>query len=387
MANAAGGSATAQQGQGTAGQSGSASANPFWEVTNFFSQANKSGVTSATLLGSNTVAGGSNINPGNFLRGIRLLVRTSTVGANQLTQSSSTFTANGQASDYPFNLFQNLGMLNVDGSEILYNVIGGYAWAQAHRFGRPWLQDPTTAYDFCASPIAPSFTLFLQPEVRQQLGALENTDTRSQYNWTQTLNSTTNIYNVVPTTAPTVTVTPYVDMWAQPDSTDLEQVPNQQVPNGVNLQTKTRHQTYTLNSAGSDNFILSSLTGNAIRWMILIVRDSNLARQDFLTTNVQWQLDQRNLSTFATDNIFQLSEDFYRGYGGVSRPCGVYVFPRFYAPGNLYGSGWLYTANSTALSWESNTNSSAGSNLPGTIELLQEEIYATGPVDPSLIDL
>jgi hypothetical protein len=381
MANAAAG----QGGQGGGAAAGAASANPFWEVTNLFSQPNKSGSTAATLIGSSTVAGGSNINPGNFLRGLRLVVRTTTVGVNGATAAVPY-------QDYPFNTFQNAGVLNVDGSEIIYNVLGGYAITQAHRFGRPWLTDPMLSYDFCSSGIAPSFTLFLQPEVRQQLGALENTDTRSQYNWTQTLNSSTNMYVTAPGTLPTVSITPFVDMWAQPDSTDLEQVPNQQVPNGVNLQTKVRHQTYTLNSAGSDNFMLSSLTGNAIRLMLLIVRDSNLNRQDYLAANVQWQLDQRNLSTFAAasgnppDLIFQWAEDFYRYYGGVTRPLGVYVFPRFYSPGSLYGQGWLYTANSTALSFEANTIS-GGTNLPGTIELLQEEVYATGPVDPSLIDL
>lgn len=384
MASPAAASASGGGGQ----PAGAASANPFWEVTNLFSQPNKSGTTAATLLGTSTVAGGSNINPGNFLRGLRLVVRTTTAGSNAVTAGVPNL-------DFPFNIFQNVGLLNVDGSEIIYNVLGGYAVAQSHRFGRPWLQDPLTSYDYSASAISPSFTLFLQPEVRQQLGALENTDTRSQYNWTQTLNSTSNLYVTTPGTAPTIAVTPFVDMWAQPDSTDLEQVPNQQVPNGVNLQTKLRHQTYTLNSAGSDNFILSSLTGNAIRFALLIARDSNLNRQDYLSANVQWQLDQRNMSTFsaatgsqnsAPDMIFQWSEDFYKSYGGVTRPVGVYPFPRFYAPGNLYGQGWLYTANSTALSWEANTTSNAA-NLPGTIELLQEEVYATGPVDPSLIDL
>lgn len=381
MANAAAG----QGGQGGGAAAGAASANPFWEVTNLFSQPNKGGATAATLIGSSTVAGGANINPGNFLRGLRLVVRTTTQGSNAVT-------AGVPYQDYPFNLFQNAGLLNVDGSEIIYNVLGGYALIQAHRFGRPWLTDPILSYDYSASAISPSFTLFLQPEVRQQLGALENTDTRSQYNWTQTINNSTNMYVTAPGTLPTVSVTPFVDMWAQPDATDLEQVPNQQVPNGVNLQTKLRHQTYTLNSAGSDNNMLSSLTGNAIRLMLLIVRDSNLNRQDYLAANVQWQLDQRNLSTFSAasgnppDLIFQWAEDFYRYYGGVTRPQGVYPFPRFYSPGSLYGQGWLYTANSTALSWEANTVS-GGTNLPGTIELLQEEIYATGPVDPSLIDL
>jgi hypothetical protein len=382
MANAAAGSG------GGGAPAGAMNQNPFWEVTNQFSQLNKSGATAATALTSSTVAGGSNINPGNFLRGLRLVVRTTSAGSNAVTNGVPY-------QDFPFNILQNVGLLNVDGSEIIYNVLGGYACTQAHRFGRPWLTDPMLSYDYCSSAIAPSFTLFLQPEVRQQLGALENTDTRSQYNWTQTINSTTNCYVTSPGTAPTIAISPYVDMWAQPDSTDLEQVPNQQVPNGVNLQTKLRHQTYSLNSAGSDNSLLSSLTGNAIRFMLLICRDNLLNRQDYAAANVQWQLDQRNLSTFAAatgspnsapDLIFQWAEDFYRYYGGVSRPVGVYPFPRFYSPGSLYGSGWLYTANSTALSWEFNTTSGA-TNLPGTVEVLQEEVYATGPVDPSLIDL
>ena len=168
MANAAAGNAPS----GGGAPAGAASANPFWEVTNLFSQPNKSGSTAATLIGTSVVAGGNNINPGNFLRGLRLVVRTTTLGSNQAT-------AGVAYQDFPYNIFQNVGLLNVDGSEIIYNVLGGYAVQQAHRFGRPWLTDPNLSYDYCSSAISPSFTLFLQPEVRQQLGCLENTDTRS----------------------------------------------------------------------------------------------------------------------------------------------------------------------------------------------------------------
>lgn len=371
----AAGMAGAQIGAGGQNPGQGGPANPFWEVTNLFSQANKQGAVASTQLTTSSLAGGGQINPGNFLRGLRLLVRTATAG-----------TGGTGNLDFPFSLFQNLGLLNVDGSEILFNVLNGFAYAQSKRFGRPWLQDPTLSYDYSALATAPSFTVFLQPEVRQQLGALENTDTRSQYNWSQTISAIASAYSVAPGTAPFITVTPYVDMWAQPDATDLEQVPNQQVPPGVNLQTKLRHQIFTLNGASSDNTLLSTLTGNAIRWMLLILRDSNGVRQDYVSSPLQWQLDQRNLSTFSPDMIFQWAEDFYRNYGGVSRPQGVYPFPRFYSPGELYGQGWLYTANSTALSWEFNTLAT-GVNLPGTVELLQEEIYATGPVDPTLLNL
>ncbi|TNC19068.1 hypothetical protein [Amycolatopsis alkalitolerans] len=346
--------------------------NPFWEVTNLFAQKNKQGAVSSLTLDASTHDGGGQINAGNFLRGLRLIVRSSGGAGGTV------------AADAPLNLFKRLGIENTDGAEILYNVIGGYAYGQRQRYMRPWLQDPTTAFDYSAT-VNPSFTLFLQPEVRQQLGVLENTDVRSQYAWNQTIETVGNVLGA-PTTAPAVSVTPYCDMWAQPDQQDLEGVPNQRIPAGANLQTKTRHQTFTLNAAGSDNNFLSTMTGNAVRCAILIVRDSTGARQDYLSDPIQWQLDSRNLGTLSPDVVFQWMQDHYSSYGGRSRPTGVYVFPRFYSPGVMYGQGWLYTANSTSLYWESSTLST-GANLPGTVELLQEEVYAVGPVDPSLIDL
>jgi hypothetical protein len=348
--------------------------NPFYEVTNLFSQPNKQGVVSSYQLGTSTSDGGGNINPGNFIRDQRLVVRTVTAGV--------AGTATG---DYPANIFAKLGLQAVDGSEILYGTLNGYAYLQAHRHFRPWLQDPTLAYDWSASVTSPQMTVHLMPEVRQQLGVLENTDTRSAFSWTQTINTYANCITGG-TTAPTISVTPYTDMWAQPDAEDLEKTPNQQVPPGANLQIKLRHQTFTLNAAGSDNSLLSTLTGNAVRGQLLILRDSNGARQDYAGNPIQWQLDSRNLGTLSPDIVWQWSEDFYRPYGGVTRPTGLYAFPRFYSPGVMYGQGWLYTSNSTAESWDFTTLSTA-INLPGTVELLQEEVYATGPVDPSLIDL
>lgn len=344
--------------------------NEFWEATNLFAQKNKQGLVNAQATGAATIDGGGQINPGNYLRGLRLQVRS----------SGGTGTA---TADNPLNTFKQLGIENTDGAEILYNIISGYAYGQRQRYFRPWLNDIYMAYDFAQSA-NPSFTVFLQPEVRHMLGALENTDTRSQYNWTQTLNTAAAITSG---TGPTVTVTPFCDMWAQPDAADLEGVPNQRIPPGVNLQTKTRHQTFALNAAGSDNNFLSTLTGNALRGALLIVRDSNNARQDYLTEPILWTQDSRSLGTLSPDQVFRWEADFYQYYGPrAPRPTGVYAFPRFFSPGALMGQGWLETANSTALNWETSTLSS-GSNLPGTVELLQEEVYAVGPIDPTLLHI
>jgi hypothetical protein len=65
------------------------------------------------------------------------------------------------------------------------------------------------------------------------------------------------------------------------------------------------------------------------------------------------------------------------------RESGVYVFPRFIKPGSLYGQGWLYTANSTKEIFESTT----GAATNGTMELISDEVYPVGPVDPALTDI
>ncbi|MDA8314077.1 MAG: hypothetical protein M0010_02725 [Actinomycetota bacterium] len=363
--------AAAAAGAAGATTPGAGSANPFWEVSNLFAQKNKQGAIPATALGATAVAGGGAVNPGNFLRGLRLLVR------------SSTGVAGTAAADAPFSVLKNCGLQNTDGATILYGTLSGYGYVQRQRFLRPWLRDPSLGSDY-ADGSNPAFTLFLQPEVRQQLGALENTDTRSQYQFTVTLAPSSAVFSVAPTTEPKVSVTPYADMWAQPDAEDLETVPNQQIPPGVNLQTKTRHQVITLNAAGSENSVLSTLTGNAVRGVLMILRNATGARVDAVGTPMSWQLDARNLGVFSPTILFQWAEDFYKSFGGVARPTGVYPFIRFYDPGSLYGQGWLYTANSTAFSV---TFPTATGTAGGTIELLQEEVYAVGAVTPSLIDL
>jgi hypothetical protein len=173
-------------------------------------------------------------------------------------------------------------------------------------------------------------------------------------------------------------------MWAQPDAADLEGVANQRIPPGVNFQTKTRHQIFPLGLTGTDNNFLSTLTGNAVRAMLLICRDGTGARQDALTEPITWTLDNRNLGNLSPDQVFRWADDFLASYSQTARATGVYPFLRFYDPGDLKGQGWLYTANSTAVNWESVSQTVA---TVGTCELVQEEVYAVGAVDPTLIDI
>jgi hypothetical protein len=410
-ASAAAGAQTATGGGG--------GGNPFQLATNLYCEKNNSSVLAASSLTTSQQSNGGQVNAGQYLRGIRLVVR-----AQSASSSVSTFAAT--ITDWPWNLLTQVDLVNVDGSEILY-VMGGYAHYLAQKYGRPWLGDPAGYSDAAASTnLAPQFTLFLQPEVRWTAGVLANTDTRSQYRFDYTLDSLANIvaanggsYNSA--SAPVVSVTPYLDAWAQPDAEDLQGTPNQPVPPGLNLQFKRRHQIFTMNAGGSDNIFQSALTGNALRNQILVTRNGGSARAEGLTDPILWQIDNRSLGKISVnagagigttstsgqtggDMVQNWMSEFYGAYFPVTegvpvgasaagaaasvttsrREAGVYVFPRFIRPGDMYGQGWLYTANSTKEIFES---SSVAGYTSGTMELISDEVYPVGPVDPSLTDI
>lgn len=407
--------ASAAAGQGAGAPSGGAG-NPFQLATNLYCEKNNVAVLTGTSVTTAQQPQGGQVNAGQYLRGIRLVTRCQSSAA-----STSTY-ANAGITDWPWNIFTQVDFVNVDGSEILYPM-GGYAHYLAQKYGRPWLGDPLLYSDAAAATnLIPQFTLFLQPEIRWTAGVLANTDTRSQYRFDYTIDSLANIvaanagsYNSA--SAPVISVTPYLDAWAQPDAEDLQGTPNQPVPPGLNLQYKRRHQIFTMNAGGSDNIFQSALTGNALRNQILVTRNGGSARAEGLTDPILWSLDNRSLGKISTnagsgpgtastsgqtggDMVQNWMSEFYGEYLTASafdvgaapsvtvttarRESGVYVFPRFLKPGTLYGQGWLYTANSTKEIWESSSVSGYSS---GTMELITDEVYPVGPVDASLTDI
>jgi hypothetical protein len=383
--------------------------NPFQLATNLYCEKNNVGNLAGATIAATQIAGGGQINAGQYLRGVRLVVRTQAAGGTTSPQNA--------VNDYPWNILTQIDFVNVDGSEILY-VMGGYAHYLAQKYTRPWLGDPALYPDAAfASSVSPQFTLFLQPEIRWSAGCLANTDTRSQYRVDYSVDTLTNIQNANGgsySSGAAVSVQPYLDAWAQPDAEDLQGTPNQPVPPGLNLQMKRRHQIFTLNTS-SDNILQSALTGNALRCQILVTRNGGTSRVETFTDPILWQLDNRSLgkisvnpeNTLSTTGqqggdmvqnwMFEQYGEYFPllatvpttgGGGGTHtttsfRESGVMVFPRFLKPGSLYGQGWLYTANSTKEIFEATT----GSLTSGTCELITDEVYPVGPVDPQLTDI
>lgn len=356
----------------TAAPSGGAAMNPFWSSSNFYAQKNNAQIA-ASQLSTSTVPFNLPLDSLGFLRGARVQVR-STGGAGGTVTS-----------DNPWNLFQNVSFNNVDGGNILYQM-DGYEHMLYQAYGRPWQGDPTAAYDYAQS-INPSFTLKFAPEIRHTAGVLANTDARSQYRLQGNLSTATELITSG-TTAPTVTTTTFIDVWAQVDSKDINDIPNEQLPPGINLMNQRRQQTLPLSGAGSTNTILANaVVGNEVRLAFLVVRDSNGARQDYLSDPIQWFIDQRLISNYTPDLVEQYMEDFYGAGQAMARPTGVYVFPRFYNPGTMYGQGWLGTSNASALKWQSSTAAGATNTSGGTINVYVDEMIPTGPVPAELYDI
>lgn len=306
----------------------------------------------------------NSITPGGFLRGVRLEVR-STGGVG------GTVTA-----DSPWNVFSSITLENIDGSPIHYPM-NGYAYYISNTYFRPWLGDGAHRYDYVQG-VNPSFSLFIQPEIRHTAGVLANTDARALYRIRFTMNTWASVITGG-TTAPTVAVAQYLETWAQPDAKDLKGFDIEPLPPGLALATLRRHQIFPLNTAGAANQFQLTNTGNELRGALMLVRDSNQARQDYLSDSIQWRLDNRSLGTFSPNEVFNRMNDFYPGLssGVWTRPTGLYMWPRFLDPGRMMGESWLATTNATYLLWETATAASA-TNMPGTVEIITDEAVPFG---------
>src|SRR5579862_9645543 len=142
--------AAAAAGQGAASPGGGG--NPFQLATNLYCEKNNVGNLASTSVTTSQTSGGGQINAGQYLRGVRLVVRAQA--------SASVTTTNGLVTDRPFNLLTGIDLVNVDGSEILY-VMGGYAHYLRQKYGAPWLGDPILYPDAAnATTAIPQFTLF-----------------------------------------------------------------------------------------------------------------------------------------------------------------------------------------------------------------------------------
>lgn len=351
--------------QAAAAGGGSSAQIPFEIGSNWYSE--QMFTDTFTIVAAQGAEQVHNITPGGFLRGVRLI----------FSSAGGVLGPGVVAADSPWSLFASVSLENIDGSPIAYPM-NGYAYYNLNVWGTPWKGDPAKRASFSAS-VNPSGELFIPAEVRDTVGVLANTDARALYRIRYTPGASTALFSTAPTTLPTVTVVGFLETWSQPDLTDLHGRTIQQTPDGLTVAHIMRHQVVPLNAAGAANLVQLTNMGNELRLIIAIVRDSLNARQDYLTSPIRWRLDQRSLHVRSPQEQFEQMADFYAGLGNGStvRPTGVYVWPRFRDPGSLFGEFWLPTTNASYLIMESSTLGT-GVNLPGTIEIITDEVIPVG---------
>lgn len=324
--------------------------------------------TTATTLGTSSVPITRNVIPNGYMSGVRMELR------------SAGATAGTLAADGAWTVWQSAELDNIDGANIQYPM-SGYSHQLANSWFKQWLGDPSKRYDYAQS-INPSGSLLLQPEILSTAGVLANTDARSQYKVAYTVNPAASVVASLTGTL-VATIALYLETWAQPDGKDLHGNPQELTPPGLNLQTLRRHQVLTLNGAGAANTLQVANTGNELRGVLMVVRDSNNVRQDYLSDPIRMRLDTRAMGVFSPNELFNLMNDRNNSftYGAISRPTGVYFWQRY--RNDSQGESWLPTTNATYLIFETATLSTA-TNVPGTVEIITDEVIPVGPVPAEL---
>lgn len=352
---------------GSAPAQGTGTVVPFFYGTNQYVE---KFATNTQTLTTTAVEVQYNINPGGFLRGVRLEVRS----------ASGVLGGGTLSGDAPGAVLASAALENIDGSPIVYPM-NGFAHLTSQWFFRPWHGDPARRFDYSAT-VNPAFSLFVQPEIRQTAGVLANTDARALYRVRWTYATLATLVTGGAPTAPAVTVTAYMESWAQPDANDLRGNPIEEIPPGLNIATLRRQQIINLAAAGADNTLQLSNMGNELRGILFITRNSSGVRTDLLSDPIRWRIDNRSLGVFSNQEVFNRMSDMYESLqNGSTRPTGVYVFPRFYDPGRMVGESWLATTNATYVIFESAT---ASGGTSGTIQVITDEVVPVGPVPMEL---
>lgn len=325
------------------------------------------------------------ITPGNFLSGVVIQISS----ASGVLGTTAALTADGTLA-----VLNSISLTDTGGGEILYPM-GMLEYVLAQKYLRPWLGDPQKRSDFSNS-INPAITFRFGVEVRDTLAVLANTDARAQYRLNVVLAPLLSLVTVsTGVTPPAVRVRGYIDAWAQPDAVDLAGRPITPIPPGLGVSRFLMHETD--NFLSGNNTIRFTLTGNEIRGLILIFRDSTGARINLTDANagpLRFRLDNRVLWVMNPTQIVEEMAAFYSSYygggattsqtaPGYTRETGVYVIPRFRKPGDLSGEFWLQTVEQSLLQIEL-SGADLGTNAPGTVEVLYDQLAVGGQLPGNL---
>ncbi len=274
------------------------------------------------------------------------------------------------AEDFPYNLIQNITLLDVNGAPIvgpidgyglyLANLIGGYVFTN----------NPGSLPAFSSNGLTPRFQLRVPVEIaaHNALGSIANQNAAAPYQLLITLNSTTAAYTSAPATSQaTVQITGTLETWTLPAATDAAGNPQNQLPpaHGTGQFWSSRTQT---GLAAGDNTIPIVRVGSLLRNIIFVCRNATPIRADNVFPDpaiINW--DGRQLVNEPRD--YRISKNFdtigVRNTGTFAYTFDETVLGK---AGDESPNLWLPTQQSTRLE----LNGTLGA--PGSIQVIVNDV-------------
>jgi hypothetical protein len=312
-----------------------------------------------------------------YIRHVRLEVSGAggVIGAGVLT------------ADYPWNLFERLSLLDVNGSPIFEldgyaalwaNIVGGYVFEQ----------DPRSLPGFVGT-INGVFTIRIPVEINHfdALGSISNQNAASSYKLSFRTRASTQLYSTAPTTAATFTIQAYLEAWSLPNEVDIAGRPQQQYPPMHGTSQYWSSQTRA--TVAGANTVQFSRVGNYIRNVVIIARNNTMVagvgtRDDTVFPDpVTLQWDSNNLRQESRrgriENMAEKIVDL------SARDAGVFFYTFAHSELGRAGDGppslWLATTQASRIELQGNSGTAGALQLAtndvAPIEVVPSERFET----------
>lgn len=258
------------------------------------------------------------------------------------------------AGDAPFNVLQDVSLLDVNGAPI-FGPFNGYELYLVNKWGGyQYYNDPDGQPNYSAT-INPVFALRIPVEISHKtgLGALSNMNASANYKVQISLAASTTFLSTVGTaTLPTVRVRGWLEAWTLPNPVSRDGLPQATMPplHGTAQYWSKFQKVIT----ASENTITLTRVGNQIRNLICVLYDGSTPAVR-TTTNypdpARWNWDARQL---LNEGKSYRQQAMYERYANVGLDTGVFVYDFSHDNGAHPGGEddghlWLRTVQATRL--------------------------------------
>jgi hypothetical protein len=291
--------------------------------------------------------------------------------------SGGTLGAGVLSTDFPWNVFQSLTLMDTNGAPI-YGPLDGYATYIANLVGGyAFKMDPAQSPWF-SSTINGAFFLRIPIEISHHdgLGALANQNSAATYQLYLTVNPSTVVYSTPPTTAASLRIRGALEAWSLPNATDRAGRPQAQLPPAHGTTQYWSNQIRPV--AVGNNTTALTRTGNLIRNLAFVNRNVAGARVDTVMPNpaqIQWDARSMNMDT---QNY--RSQAWFEKSNLSARPTGVFVWNFNHSTDNIAGDDtptlWWATVQASRLELV------GVAEVAGNVQIMTNDI-APGEVTPA----